>query len=652
MRRARPQPIALPPLPPLDAAGELPDHDPVAPAVAASVPETQAPASEAMLSHARAPMRALDLRPLAMWERTAEIAAVLQRADARARELMAGSVYPFAAYDRFRRDNPVRPPPGRLPSAGGLVAIIDASVAAPFLLRETLRSLQEQSVADWKALVVAPEATRAHPVGSFGDIDARVRFVDPAAFALPAAPSLLLAAGTALDSQALAWLAFAAGRTAAELVFADHDHGVLDPEVGALRADPWFYAALDRASLDWLPAPAAVWAAADLVAGTTPVFDGSDGWRREVLVRSQRGAAHVPRLIATVVELPIKARGGREALGDGAPGRLGPISSLIREPEVAPSETRIAVVIPIRDGADLLDRAVESLRRTARMPARLDIVVVDNRSTEPETAELLARLAAEGAARRHPFDKPFNWGLANNEGATASDTPVLVFANNDIEMLARGWDDVVVDALAQPGIGAVGARLLYPNGTVQHGGIVFGMVAGHTEHEGRGIAAADPGPNRRLVTPRSVGAVTGAFLAITRDTFDAVGGIDTTMGVAHSDFDLCFRLRERGLTIRYEPRIEAIHFESVTRGVNGTKADVAWDESERYDLVRRWGTSTLEDVGVSPYWARSGNPFDAIREPSMVEVVRHIDRTARREPWAPSRAEEQGDAMWRAEALG
>lgn len=654
MRRGKPDfAVVLPPLPPLDAEQQALADEPIVFDLPARTDEpARVVASEAMVSRPRAAMRTLDMRPLALWQRTAEIAAVLQRADLRARELMAGSVYPLAAYDRFRRDNPVRPPPGRQPVAGGLVVIVDGSVAAPFLIRETLRSLQEQSVTDWSAIVVAPAAIRAHPVASFGDIDTRVRFVEAAEFAVQDAPCLLLSAGASLDQHALAWFAFAAQRTGAEAVFADHDHGVLDTDLGLLRADPWFYAALDRASLEWLPAPAAVWARAGLLAeAAAPTFDGSESWRRDLLAHAAT-AAHVPRLIATLLELPIAARGGREAAHDGAPGRLGPVAPLLGVPDAALSDERIAVVIPTRDGADLLERAVASLRRTARAPERLDIVVVDNRSTEPETAELLARLEAEGLARRHGFDRAFNWGLANNEGAAASDAPFLAFANNDIEMLSAGWDDVVIETLGAPGVGALGARLLYPDDTVQHGGIVFGMVPGHTEHEGRGIAASDPGPNRRLVTPRTVGAVTGAFLAMRRAEFDALGGIDTVMAVAHSDIDLCLRIRERGLTIRYEPRIEALHFESVTRGFNTTKIDVAWDESERSDLVARWGASMVEDVGVSPFWARSGDPFDGIREPSMVEIVRHIDRTGRSQPWKPSRTEEQGDAIWRAEALG
>ena len=651
MRRATPaRPIILPPLHPLDAEDEIVPDAPLARVTAVAAEPQTAPVAEAVLSQQRQPIRTLDLRPLAMWERTAEIAAVLKSADRRVRELSAGSVYPFAAYDRFRRDNAVRPPPGTVPSAEGLTVIVDASCAAPFLLRESLRSLQEQTVADWSALVVAPPAIRAHPVGSFGDIDPRVRFADPAGFAALGGPCVLLSAGAVLDQHALAWLVFAAERTGAEAVIADHDHGVLDPDLGSLRADPWFFAAFDPASLDWLPAPAVVWARS---AAATPVFDGSDAWRRALLAAVAGPVAHVPRLLATMIELPINARGGRETSQDPVAGRLGPVAPLIRVPDIAASDARISVVIPTRDGADLLERAVASLRRTARAAERLDIVVVDNRSVEAETRDLLAQLEAEGAARVHPFDKPFNWGLVNNEGAASSDGPFLVFANNDIEMLSRGWDDVLVDTLSQSGVGAVGARLLYPGGTVQHGGVVFGMVPGHTEHEGRGAPAADPGPNRRLVTPRTVGAVTGAFLGMAREHWAALGGIDVVMGVAHSDLDLCLRLRELGLTIRYEPRIEAIHFESVTRGFNSTKADVAWDESERTDLVERWGRdSMVEDIGVSPYWARSGVPFDMIREPSMVQVVRHIDRTGRAQPWKPTRAAEQQAAAWAAERLG
>lgn len=595
----------------------------------------------------------LDLRPTAMWTRVAAIGEALSDAVGAARSLAAGGTYPLAAYDRFRRDIPVRPPPGKLPDSGDLTVIVDAAVAAPFLIRETLRSLQEQSVHGWRAIVLAPERTRGHPVASFGDIDPRMTFLDPATFVLPAdRRCLLVSAGVALDPQALAWLLFAADRTNAQVVFADHDHGVTDADLGPIRADPWLYGALDRAMLGSVPTPALVLADARLLARVEPVLNGGDAWRRSVLAASDGAAPHVARLLATIVELPVAARGGRPADDDDLPGRLAAVAFAPVAHPAPERDDRIAVVIPTRDGADMLARAIETMRGTARSAERLDIIVVDNRSVEPKTAEVLDDLESRGAARRHLFDRAFNWGLASNEGARASDAPVIVFANNDLEMLGSGWDDKLLDALADPMVGAVGARLLYPNRTVQHGGITFGMVPGHTEHEGRGVSAADPGPNRRLIVPRTVGGVTGAFMAVRREAFEAVGGIDTVMGVAHSDIDFCLKLRELGLTIRYLPSIEAIHYESVTRGFNSKKADVAWDEHERTDLNARWGSSMVEDPGVSPYWSRSGVPFEALREPSLLEIVRHIDRTARPFPWQPSRREAQEAAAWRPEALG
>lgn len=651
MRRKVLEPIALPELPPLGTdAAALPE-----PAQPAAEPDRpmEPRVQESGPSEAPAPHQDLDIRAEAMWRRTADIARLLAGVGVDVRELTGGAVYPLAAYDRFRRDHQLRPPPLPVPDGQGVEVVVDATRSAPFLLRETLQSLRNQSHTAWHATVVGGPAIRAHPVASFANVDTRISFVDEQAFELRGAEwSLWLSAGTVLDPVGLHWLLFAGARCDAELVFADHDHGVSEVEEGQLRADPWLYGALDKAMIDMVPAPAAVLARRDLAARTPIRFDGGEGSQRALIAAATGRAPHVPRLLATRLELPLTARAGRETSADAVAGRLAPAATPVRAALPPPRDERIAVVIPNRDAADLLARAVSTLRGKARLASRLDIVIVDNRTTDPAALELLGQLEGSGAARRHVFDQPFNWGLASNEGARASDAPVVIFANNDMEMLSTGWDDILLAALASPGVGAVGARLLYPHATVQHAGVVFGMNTNEGQHEGRHVAASEPGPNRRLVVPRSVAAVTGAFLGVTRDNFEAVGGIDTGMQVAHSDLDFCFNLRERGLTIRYEPGIELIHYESVTRGVNATKADIAFDESERAELIRRWGNTLNEDVGVSPYWARRGIGFDLLREPSMVEIVRHIDKTGRDHPWLPLRREAQEMAAWRPEALG
>ena len=598
-----------------DRRGPVPVMPPLPPLAVAQVP---IPVAVPPTSETIAPQEGL-LRPTERWERIVAVAEALA-ADRRGM-IDAAIGYPIEAWDQFCRDIPVRPPPAR----AGLPAMtvrVDASVAAPFLIRATLRSLQDQSRADWTAQVVAPTAICAHPVGSFATTDARIRFVEQSQ--VVTGPVVTIEAGVVLDPEALAWLGFALARTEADAVFSDHDHGIADPGLRLVRADPVFHGAFDGALQRVAGAPVVVAQRAD---------GGVLG----------AGAASVPRVLGTRLALSLVARKGRASGDDDVAGRLAPMPHVAPLPAaIAPRDDRIAVVIPTRDGAGLLVRAVETLRATARNADRLDIVVVDNRSTHDETFALFAQFAADGAARVVPLDAPFNWSLASNIGAAASDAPLVAFVNNDIEMLASGWDDALAAALADPGVGGVGARLIYPGRTIQHAGVAFGFGPGGAEHEGRGASADVPGPFRRYVTPHAVASVTGAFLGVRRADFDAVGGFDAErLMIAHSDVDLCLKLRERGLVINYVPAIEAIHHEGASRGINESRAAIAWDEGERRDLIDRWGDALFEDVGISPYWRRGGQPFEAIREPTMREILAQIDRTAAPHPWKPTRRSAQ-----------
>ena len=599
----------MPPLPPL-AAPSLPPPRPVAPMVTASEEQR--------------------LRPTERWQRIVAVAQALAADRENAAQLAVAIGYPPDAWDLFRRDIAIRPPP-ELPDAP-VTVLVDARVAAPFLLRATLRSLQDQSHADWRAQVRAPAALRDHPVASFAATDPRIVFVDEF---VPEGPVAPIEAGTMLDPEALAWLGYSLARTGAAAAFADYDHGIADPGLRVVRADPMLFGCHDAALVAAAGPPAIVLAQA---AALPAALDDLAAARAAVLASAGRVAA-VPRVLATRLALPLAARQGQACDDDALPGRLYPAAPSPASARAAPpTGGRIAVVIPTRDSAALLARAIDTLRATARDPARLDIVVVDNRSSATETHDLFARLAQEGAARVVPFDSPFNWSLASNVGAATSDASLLAFVNNDIEMLSAGWDDVLADALADPGVGAIGARLVYPNRTIQHAGIVFGFGPLGNEHEGRGVPVADPGPGDRYVTAHAVAAVTGAFLAARRGDFDALGGFDAArLMVGHSDIDLCLRLRERGLVIRYVPAIEAIHHEGATRGANATRAAIAWDEGERADLIDRWGEALFDDPGVSPYWLRGEAPFALLREPSMREILDHLDRSARVDPWRVAR---------------
>lgn len=583
------------------------------------------------------------LRPAERWRRIAAVAEAFAENERARAELAVAIGYPPEAYDQFRRDIPLRPPPRVDPSHAEevqAVVVVDATVAAPFLIRATLRSLQDQSQANWTAQVVAPDAIRDHPVGAFADTDPRIRFVAAVDAAFGDATVVLIDAGTILDPEALAWLGFAMSRTGAAAAFADHDHGIADPGLRLVRADPVLFGAFDRNLMAEAGPPAIVAARGAIV--------GDRESRGDVLLAAAGSVASVPRILATRLSLSLIARDGRASGDDDIPGRLSPLPHDVpARVSPRPREDRIAIVMPTRDSAGLLARAIDTLRKTARAAARLDIVVVDNRSERDETRALFARLADDGAARTIAMDTPFNWSLASNLGAAASDAPLVAFVNNDIEMLAAGWDDGLADALADPSVGAVGARLVYPGRTIQHAGVAFGFGPGGTEHEGRGVSADEPGPYRRYVTSHAVASVTGAFLSVRRADFDRVGGFDAErLMIAHSDVDLCLKLREIGLTILYCPAIEAIHHEGATRGTNETRAAIAWDEGERADLIDRWGDALFEDPGISPYWQRGGAPFELLREPSLREILAHLDRSARPDPWRPTRRAAQSIRDW------
>lgn len=544
--------------------------------------------------------------------------------------LAASLGHPIEAYDQFRRDIAVRPPPPLRAKSPAATVLVEARDTEPYLLRATLRSLQDQSVGDWSAQVIAPPAICEGPVASFADTDQRIRFVAPAAGAEPPAGHLILVdAGTVLDPEALAWFNFALLRTGAAAVFADEDQGVPDPDFDVLRAEPRLFGIYDEALVTHGIVPA-------VVALAKPLAE--TGSRDAALIEAARQGrvAHVPRVLATRLGLPLVARGGLvTTAGNGIDGAIREVDTSAQA-QPKPGDSRIAVVIPTRDAARLLSRAIQSLRFTARNPDRLDIVVVDNRSVLPETAALLERLTEAGTARVVSFAAAFNWSLASNRGAAASDAPLIVFANNDIEMLTAGWDDHVEAQLGRDDVGAMGVRLLYPDRTIQHAGIAFGFGPSGTEHEGRGVPAADDGPGGRYAAPHRVSAVTGAFLAVRRADFEQVGGFDAArLMIGHSDIDLCLRLRKLGQTILYHPAIQAIHHEGATRGHNQTQAAIAWDEGERQDLLKRWGDALTDDPGVSPYWRRCAQPFAFLREPSMREILEHIDRSASADPWKP-----------------
>jgi hypothetical protein len=231
-------------------------------------------------------------------------------------------------------------------------------------------------------------------------------------------------------------------------------------------------------------------------------------------------------------------------------------------------------------------------------------------------------------------DAPFNWSRLNNAGVAACRSPILVFVNDDVTITAAGWDQTLRRHLARPEIGAVGVRLDYPDGSLQHGGIVFGP-GGRAEHDGVATIGVLPDIAARWVTRRRVGAVTGAFLACRRADYSAAGGFDAAhFPIWFNDIDFCLKLRQAGLSILYEPAIRATHHESRTLSAQPHDAvrQAIWDDSLR-EMQLRWGDALHTDPGFNPHFARTGRPFELLAEPSVEAVRAHLLRSGQPDPW-------------------
>ena len=228
------------------------------------------------------------------------------------------------------------------------------------------------------------------------------------------------------------------------------------------------------------------------------------------------------------------------------------------------------VVIPSRDQAELLELCLQSLTDTGTALS-LEIVVVDNGSTQPAFERLLQRwgerLGSRFGVLRDP--SPFNWSQLNNRGAAGATTDVLLFLNNDIEAQRSGWLEAMAAQARRPVVGAVGGVLLYPDGSLQHAGVVVGMHGG-ADHAYRHLPP-DHGVHRgRSRCLSGWGAVTGACLMVRRELFERVGGFDEALPVEFNDIDFCLRLGQLGYRNVIPPEAVLVHHESQSRDASSS----------------------------------------------------------------------------------
>jgi GT2 family glycosyltransferase/glycosyltransferase involved in cell wall biosynthesis len=270
------------------------------------------------------------------------------------------------------------------------------------------------------------------------------------------------------------------------------------------------------------------------------------------------------RLNARAVQDHLRRR-GYHAVCEAHAGCTHRIAWTIEDPPL------VSIVIPTLNSLHVLRVCVDGLLHETGYP-RKEIILVDNGSSDPAVHRYYDELTGTGLVRVVPYQREFNYSAACNVGARAARGDILLFLNNDIEVIHRDWLDEMVRLCLLPGVGCVGVRLLYPNGIVQHAGVVIGMhltglVYNRTDRNHRDFFG---GSN----TYRNVLAVMGACQMVRRGAFDAVGGFDERYRIAESDVAICLRLRLAGFRTVYTPHAELFHHEGYTRGTFNPTEDM------------------------------------------------------------------------------
>jgi O-antigen biosynthesis protein len=260
----------------------------------------------------------------------------------------------------------------------------------------------------------------------------------------------------------------------------------------------------------------------------------------------------------------------------------------------------VSLIIPTKNNATLLRQCIDSMLSKTRYP-NYEILVLDNGSDQLETLDYLKTLILNPKIRVIRDNYAFNYSALNNYAVTFAKGEILALVNDDIEVdeAAVDWLTEMVSHTLRPGVGAVGARLWYPNKTLQHAGMV--LVGGVARHIHKHLSKGEAGFKGRAVLTQNFSAVTGACLVVKKALFEQVGGLnDQELAVGFNDVDFCLKLVEAGFRNVWTPYAELIHHESATRGQDNSPEKQRRAEKELRYMRKRWGDKLYIDPAYNP----------------------------------------------------
>jgi GT2 family glycosyltransferase len=288
-----------------------------------------------------------------------------------------------------------------------------------------------------------------------------------------------------------------------------------------------------------------------------------------------------------------------------------PELSMLRVRYAVPQpEPLVSLIVPTHNQQKLLEQCVAGILNGTTYK-NIDLIVVDNRSNDPKTLEYLQQLPSTDSRVRVIRDEgAFNFSRINNDAVRHARGSIVGFVNNDIQVIRTDWLSEMVANLCRKDVAAVGARLLFPNGTVQHAGVITG-IGGVAGHQFKTYSVKTLGYFCRAVLPQNLSAVTAACMLVHTELFHKVGGFDEQhLAVAFNDVDLCLKLREAGGLIVYTPYAELLHHESVSRGYEDSPEKKARFKREYKAMQDRWGAKLTSDPFYNPNFTLEGVGYD------------------------------------------
>lgn len=269
-------------------------------------------------------------------------------------------------------------------------------------------------------------------------------------------------------------------------------------------------------------------------------------------------------------------------------------------------DPKVTIIIPFKDRVELLKNLVYTIDQSSY--ENFDVLLIDNGSTGKDTAEFIWSLEKHSIYYKiDKYDKPFNFSAINNYGASrCRDADVLLFLNNDMEVMHPDWLEQMLQHFERPEVGAVGAKLLYLDHRIQHAGIFVG-INGVAAHGHKNMWDWQPGYFGRPHCIQDIAAVTGACLMVKKKYFDAVGGFDLQLSKAFNDIDLCMKIRAMGKKIVYTPYAQLYHIESASRGYDKME-DKDFREAIEY-MITKWNILSYKDPNYNPNLTRIREDF-------------------------------------------